>query len=71
MVLYKSCPRCKGDMHINRDYYGEYKECLMCGLMIDIEKKDGLLAKALAGSKRKKVAKAPKLPKVAKIAKVA
>jgi hypothetical protein len=24
-------------MYINRDIYGEYKECLNCGNMVDIE----------------------------------
>ncbi len=34
----KACPRCKGDVSTNRDMYGEYKECLQCGYMIDIPK---------------------------------
>ncbi len=38
MILFKGCPRCKGDMHENRDMYGEYRECLMCGYMADIPK---------------------------------
>ncbi|MBM3947765.1 MAG: hypothetical protein FJ312_00710 [SAR202 cluster bacterium] len=36
MVHFKSCPRCKGDMHINTDMYGSYKECLMCGHMVNL-----------------------------------
>ncbi len=36
MVHFKSCPRCKGDMHINTDMYGSYKECLMCGYMVNL-----------------------------------
>ncbi len=35
---FKACPRCRGDMHSNRDMYGEYKECLQCGYMADIKK---------------------------------
>ena len=31
MLELKACPRCKGDMHTNRDMYGSYKECLQCG----------------------------------------
>jgi hypothetical protein len=34
----KACPRCQGDVHINKDMYGEYKECLQCGYMVDIVK---------------------------------
>ncbi len=37
MLLFKSCPRCRGDMYVNRDIYGEYKECLSCGMMADVE----------------------------------
>ena len=37
MIMFKACPRCQGDMHQNRDMYGEYRECLMCGYMTDIQ----------------------------------
>ena len=37
MLYLKQCPRCKGDMHMNRDIYGTYKECLQCGHMIDLD----------------------------------
>ncbi len=37
MVFYRSCPKCKGDMHTRRDFYGDFKECLQCGLMQDLE----------------------------------
>ena len=30
-----SCPRCTGFMHQDRDWYGEYVECLYCGYMLD------------------------------------
>jgi len=36
MVNFKSCPRCKGDMHVNTDMYGTYRECLMCGYMVNL-----------------------------------
>lgn len=36
MLELKACPRCKGDMHSNRDMYGSYKECIQCGHMEDI-----------------------------------
>ena len=38
VVSLKSCPRCVGDLHTNRDMYGHYKECLQCGYMLDINK---------------------------------
>ena len=49
-------------MHINSDIYGEYKECLNCGMMADVDPppvRDALLAAASAGrnkGKRRKVA---------------
>lgn len=45
MALYlKSCPRCRGDMHSNKDIYGEYRLCLQCGHMVDIDSKDNLFS---------------------------
>ena len=37
LFYFKACPRCHGDMHVNRDIYGGYRECLQCGHMDDIE----------------------------------
>ena len=56
MLLFKSCPRCQGDMHTNRDFYGEYKECLQCGLMVDIEKSRDMLASDVVKVGKKKEA---------------
>ncbi len=39
MVDFRACPRCKGDLHLNRDVYGRYRECLQCGYMEDIEER--------------------------------
>ena len=36
MLYFKPCPRCRGDMKLDRDLYGSYKLCLQCGYMIDI-----------------------------------
>ena len=36
MIQLKSCPRCKGDIKLNCDIYGNYAECLQCGFMKDI-----------------------------------
>jgi len=27
----KSCPRCEGDLYVDRDYNGWYAQCLQCG----------------------------------------
>jgi hypothetical protein len=37
MLELKSCPRCLGDMLGNSDMYGEYKQCLQCGFLKDVE----------------------------------
>ena len=42
MVFYKSCPKCMGDMHIRRDLYGDFKECLQCGLLQDLVEKPAM-----------------------------
>ena len=31
MLWLKGCPRCDGDLHEERDMYGEYTACLQCG----------------------------------------
>ena len=57
-VYYRACPRCRGDLQVNKDVYGEYKECLQCGYMLDTldkVKRNGTyqLAKEKSGGKRK------------------
>ncbi len=43
MLYFKACPRCKGDVHRDRDMYGEYLKCLQCGHMVDLVKIHGRL----------------------------
>ncbi len=37
MLELKACSRCNGDVKLNRDMYGTYKECLQCGRILDIQ----------------------------------
>jgi ribosomal protein L37AE/L43A len=37
MLRLKSCPKCKGDVRIDRDQYGWYEQCLQCGHVRDME----------------------------------
>ena len=53
MMYFKECPRCQGDLHSNRDMYGEYKECLQCGYMVDIEKPNSLFSAQVLEAKKK------------------
>ncbi len=36
MLRFKSCPRCKGDVLIDKDEYGWYEQCLQCGYQRDL-----------------------------------
>jgi hypothetical protein len=47
MLLFKACARCHGDMQVNGDFYGDYKQCLQCGMTVDIEREDDLLVTML------------------------
>ena len=48
------CPRCRGYLHANRDQYGAYRECLQCGYMVDVQKREE--RKVTSASKAKMVA---------------
>ena len=38
MVFYfKACPRDKGDLHLENDFYGSYVKCMQCGYQKDVE----------------------------------
>ena len=37
MLWLGNCPRCKGDVELNRDYYGWYQQCLQCGYLRDLQ----------------------------------
>ncbi|SVB30297.1 uncharacterized protein METZ01_LOCUS183151 [marine metagenome] len=50
MVYYKACPKCTGDMHIRRDLYGDFKECLQCGLLQDLAEKPAMELAGIQGS---------------------
>lgn len=45
-LLFKSCPRCDGDVQVNRDIYGHYKEYLQCGFMKTSQPVHDVLAEA-------------------------
>ena len=48
MLYLKACPRCKGDLHANRDIYGSYRQCLQCGYMQDVNKPSKLFSVPIA-----------------------
>jgi uncharacterized protein (DUF983 family) len=32
----KICPRCKGGVVLDRDYWGWYEQCMQCGYLYDL-----------------------------------
>lgn len=38
MSRFQFCPKCQGKVHINRDEYGWYVECITCGYTHDLKK---------------------------------
>jgi len=36
MWKFKSCPRCGGDIFVDRDPYSWYEQCLQCGYLRDM-----------------------------------
>ncbi len=36
MIVFKSCVRCRGDVHVKDDQYGKYLDCLQCGATTEI-----------------------------------
>ena len=44
MLLFKACAKCRGDMQVAGDFYGDYKQCLQCGMIVDIDRVDDILA---------------------------
>ncbi len=37
MLRLKGCPRCKGDILIDRDHLSWYEQCLQCGYQRDFQ----------------------------------
>lgn len=51
MILLKGCPRCRGDLRTGGDFYGEYKQCVQCGYLEDVD--SPTLRTAVAKTERK------------------
>ena len=35
-MLFKGCPKCHGDLYVDRDLYGTYIQCFQCAFMVDV-----------------------------------
>ena len=36
MIKLKACPKCHGDLYLERDQYGNYMSCLQCGYLKEL-----------------------------------
>ncbi len=39
MIKLKACPKCHGDLLLERDQYGSYMNCLQCGYLMELPEK--------------------------------
>ena len=37
LIFLKACPKCGGDLIVERDSYGRYSKCLQCGRSEELE----------------------------------
>ena len=42
MIKFKACPKCKGDLFLERDSYGRYLQCFQCSRIFDLEAPSGV-----------------------------
>jgi hypothetical protein len=53
------CPKCRGNLYLDRDFNGWYEECLQCGFIKDLvvvyEHKKQMPEKVGSGNKKKGV----------------
>lgn len=42
MYWLKACPRCHGDLHAEKDYFGDYVACIQCGYVLPAEEEQTL-----------------------------
>ena len=36
MIRFKACPKCGGDLYVNKDIHGDFLNCLQCGYLKDL-----------------------------------
>ena len=46
MLYLKSCSKCHGDMYLDKDLFGSFRQCLQCGKIEDIIEKSAILPAA-------------------------
>jgi hypothetical protein len=48
MMWRGACPRCRGDLHLELDHFGEFVSCLQCGTILNDSQEGSLRALATA-----------------------
>ena len=61
MMLYKSCPKCRGDLGVERDVYGGPPDlvCIQCGYTARPQERMTLLSRLVNSTRRPAPALAP------------
>ena len=39
MFYFKACTKCRGDLTLDSDSYGDFLKCMQCGTLIDVDVK--------------------------------
>ena len=42
---FKACPKCQGDLYLEQDAYGAFRQCLQCGRIVELAAAPGPAAK--------------------------
>ena len=42
MYWLKACPRCRGDLREEKDFYGAYVACIQCGYVLNAQDEEAL-----------------------------
>ena len=41
MFYLKACAKCRGDLILEQDAYGDFLKCMQCGMLIDVDEVQG------------------------------
>ncbi len=41
MFYLKACTKCRGDLILEQDAYGDFLKCMQCGTLIDVDEVQG------------------------------
>ncbi len=63
MYWKKGCPRCHGDMFLDRDSYGYYRHCVQCGNLVDVSTAEARML--LTGETEPEAEREPAIQRVA------